>query len=136
MPVLLIWTDNTASKSWANKVTTSSERGQRLLVIFAELLRTIPLGINSDHIPGPQNVLADFISRPIHFNLSVAERAKQIYRERHWMRTWDYFQLSPYLVSAIRSALSTGPLPEVRDLRKKLGQFVRASSISSNTVEI
>ena len=39
---------------------------------MAELLRTRPLGLNALYIAGILNVLADYISRPTHFDLSHA----------------------------------------------------------------
>lgn len=131
MPVLLSWTDNTVSKSWANRVTSSSEKGQWLIGIYAEMLRTLGIGINTDHIPGIENVLADFISRPSHFELSVADRAQQICRVHPSIRTYAYFQPSPELLHLISSALFTRPTQALPSLPKSLGQFVPADCITS-----
>ena len=79
MPVLLAWTDNTASKAWANRVSTSSTRGQYLVTIYAELLRLHDVGVNCDHVAGKKNILADFISRPTHFDLPSSAHANQIF---------------------------------------------------------
>jgi hypothetical protein len=76
MPVLLSHTDNTSAKSWANRVTSKSSQGQRLIGLYAEILRTCNIGLNCDHIAGVKNAIADFISRPTHFNLSYSERAQ------------------------------------------------------------
>ena len=80
LPVLLCLTDNTTSKSWAHRVTTKSVRGQQLIGIYAQLLRLHKFGINTEHIPGVLNLLADFISRPTHFDLTHAQRSEQIFR--------------------------------------------------------
>jgi hypothetical protein len=61
-PVMLCRTDNTAAEAWANKVTSKSPQGRRLIGVLAELLRTTNLELNARHIAGTQNVLADFIS--------------------------------------------------------------------------
>jgi hypothetical protein len=39
IPVLLTWTDNTATWKWAQKVTSTSPRGQSLVAILAELYK-------------------------------------------------------------------------------------------------
>jgi hypothetical protein len=59
---LLIWTDNTASKSWANRVTTSSRLAQPLLGILLGLLRRSTIGFDTGHIAGILNDGPDFIS--------------------------------------------------------------------------
>jgi hypothetical protein len=89
-PVGLILTDNMVSMSWATRLTSKSLQGQYLLYIFAELLRLSNVGVNSKHIPGEINLLADFISRPTHPNLSPAERCEQIFQKHSFMRTWGY----------------------------------------------
>ena len=63
-PIALIWTDNTAAKAWANRVSSSSVAGQNLLGIYATLLKHNQIGVQCDHIPGEANIIADFISRP------------------------------------------------------------------------
>jgi hypothetical protein len=44
-------TDNMSSKAWANKVCTSSVRGQMLLSVYAALLRRSHIGFHCEHIP-------------------------------------------------------------------------------------
>ena len=63
-PVVLIWTDNTAAKAWANRVSSSSIAGQNLLGVYAALLKQYQIGVQCDHVPGEANIIADFISRP------------------------------------------------------------------------
>jgi hypothetical protein len=79
-PVMSCRTDNTAAVAWANKVTSQSSQGQRLIGVLADLLRTKKLGLNSGHIAGVQNVLADFISHPTHFASLFYQRAEQIFQ--------------------------------------------------------
>jgi hypothetical protein len=76
-PILLSFTDNTAAIKWSNKVTSKSLQGQQLIGIVAELLRTRNIGLNSTHIPGVENTLADYISRPTNLNLSHSERSER-----------------------------------------------------------
>jgi hypothetical protein len=64
IPNHLALTDNMSSKAWANKVCTSSVRGQMLLSIYAALLCRTYIGFNCDHLPGIDNPIADMISRP------------------------------------------------------------------------
>ena len=132
-PVLLSRTDNTSSESWANRVTAKSLHGQRLLGVFAELLRLHNVGINCKHIEGLLNVLADFISRPTHFDLSHPERCEQIFQKHDSMRTWSYFLPSPELLQLLGSCIFNNSSLAVPSLPKNLGQFVPAGcSISSS----
>ena len=125
-PILLSWTDNTASKGWANKVTTRSKRGQYLLGIYAKLLHLHDVGINCDHIAGEKNILADFISRPTHFGLSHAQQAEQIFQQHSFMRTWSYFLPSPDFLQNLRCNLLAEPWPGRPKIPKTLEQFVIA----------
>ena len=127
-PVLLCRTDNTAAEAWANKVTSQSPQGQRLIGVMAELLRTNNLGLNARHIAGVKNVLADFISRPTHFDLSFSERAEQIFQKHELARTWDFFQPSPELLQSLSSLLFSERMEGLPSLPKNLGHFVRAGS--------
>jgi hypothetical protein len=127
-PVMLCRTDNTAAEAWANKVTSKSPQGQRLIGILAELLRTNNLGLNARHIAGTQNVLADFISRPTHFTLSFSERAEQIFQKHALARTWDYFLPSPELLQSLSSTLFSEQMRGHPSLPKNLGRFVPAGS--------
>jgi hypothetical protein len=131
MPVLLCLTDNTASKAWANRVTTKSVRGQQLIGIYAQLLRLHKFGINTEHVPGVLNVIADFISRPTHFDLTHAQRSAQIFREHPSMQTYSYFQPSAELLQLLSCALYTKPTVALPTLPKTLGRFVPAGSTIS-----
>jgi hypothetical protein len=136
LPVLLTWTDSTTSKGWANKVSAGSTRGQYLLTIFAELLRLFDLGINCDHLSGDINVIADFISRPTHFNLSPFDRAEQIFHQYSYMRTWRFFQPSPELLQLLRSHLLAKSWPGRPSLPTNLGRFVPAGFTTSSSATI
>ena len=127
-PVMLCRTDNTAAEAWANKVTSQSSQGQRLIGVLAELLRTKNLGLNARHIAGVKNVLADFISRPTHFALSFSQRAEQIFQKHALARTWDYFLPSRELLQNLSSSLFNERTQGHHDLPKNLGRFVPAGS--------
>ena len=128
MPILLCMTDNTASKSWANRVTSKSVRGQQLIGIFAQFLRLHKFGINAEHVAGIVNVLADFISRPTHFNLTHVQRCEQIFQQHPYLQTYSYFQPSPELLQLLSSALYTKPTVALPALPSNLGRFVPAGS--------
>jgi hypothetical protein len=136
IPVVRERCDNTSAVSWANKVTTSSPQGQKLLGIYSELLRSYYLSLRSDYIEGERNVAADFLSRPTNRALSHAARAEQLFQSHPLMRTWRVFLPNPELLqlltSALFSPLQVGP-PSLPPL---LGQLVRDASTSSCTPSI
>ena len=86
-----------SSKAWANKVCTSSVRGQMLLSVYANLLCRTYIGFNCDHLPGVDNPIADMISRPDE-SLSPAAWRQQIYHREKRTRSWSSFQPSPELL--------------------------------------
>ena len=130
-PILLCRTDNTATKSWMQKVTSTSPQGQQLLGVLAELLRTHVIGLNARHIPGVDNDIADFISRPTHKNLSHSARAEQIFLKHAFLGNYDFFQPSPKLLQLLSSSLFSGPTASLPAIPKKLGRFVPTGSIIS-----
>ena len=136
IPVLLTWSDNKSSVSWGNKATTKSIQGQRLLGIYCELLRTSGISVSTDYIPGEENIIADFISRPTHFDLSHAERAEQLYQKHSFMRGWRSFLPSPELLRLLSSSLHSKSPMVAPSLPSELGRLVPTKSISSNSVMI
>jgi hypothetical protein len=135
-PILLCFTDNTPAEAWANRVTTKSPQGQPLIGVLAALLRARPIGLNTNHIAGTDNILADFISRPTHFALSHADRSEQIYQKHASARTWDYFLPSQELLQSLSYLLSSAPTLVLPNLPKNLGRFVPAGSTISCSPEI
>ena len=130
-PILLCFTDNTPAEAWANKVTSKSLQGQPLIGVLAALLRARPIGLNTHHIAGAENILANFISRPTNFALSHADRSEQIFRRHASARTWDYFLPSPELLQSLSYLLSREPTLDLPSLPKNLGRFVPAGSTIS-----
>ena len=130
-PILLCFTDNTPAEAWANKVTSKSLQGQPLIGMLAALLQARPIGLNTNHIAGSENILADFISRPTHFALSHTERSEQIYQKHVSARTWDYFLPSPELLQSLSCLLSSAPTLDLPNLPRNLGRFVPAGSTIS-----
>jgi hypothetical protein len=131
IPVLRERCDNTTAVAWSNKVTSSSPQGQKLLGIYAELLRTHSICLSGDHIAGKANDLADFISRPSNPALFHAARAAQLFQMHPSMRFWRIFLPSPELLQLLTCALFS-PLPAVPPrLPPRLGRLVLAASTSS-----
>ena len=132
-PILLAWCDNTTAERWTNKVTANSKKGQNLVRIYAELLRSTHLGINCEHISSEDNDKADCISRPSPSLLSHAQRCEQIYQSLDHIRSWSFFQPSQELLQLLSSALFSEPWRDRPSLPKSLGRFVHvASTISSS----
>ena len=133
IPVVREHCDNTSAVSWANKVTTSSPQGQKLLGIYSELLRSYDICLRSDHIKGEKNVLADFLSRPTNCSLSHADRAAQLYHSQPSMTSWRIFLPSPELLQLLTSALFSQLPVAPPSLPLVLGQLVHGASTSSSS---
>jgi hypothetical protein len=63
-PVLQSETDNTATKKWTNRVTTTSARAHWLVYLYGQLLKRSPVTVDGDWIAGKDNHVPDYISRP------------------------------------------------------------------------
>ena len=127
LPALLIQSDNTPTKRWANKITTKSRQGQNLLTIFAEMLRLTDVGVNTEWLKGELNTRPDFISRP-DLSLSTAARFEQIYQLEPRLTGYSFFLPNPALLSIIRSRLYSESPMGLPDLPKSWGQFVHVES--------
>lgn len=123
-------TDSSNSKSWANKVTSTSSQPQNLIKIYAELSRRFEINDRTEHIAGKINDQADDISRNDLFHLPLSIRAEQLFQKYPSMRTYDYFhpsqEILQVLYSALASRLTVGP-PEIP---RNLGRFEPISSTS------
>jgi len=131
-PVLQILRDNTTALTWAHKASTASIRGQNLIAVFCELLRLFPLGLNCEHIPGVENVLADDISRPPSVDIDHSVRVQQLTTKYPFIKTWDYFLPSPELLQLLSLWLSMTRSLGLPSLPTSLGQFVLTESTISN----
>jgi hypothetical protein len=134
VPLLQTWTDNKVSKKWAHTVSASSPRGQALVSVLGELLRTRAgtLGTDCDWVAGEQNVLADKISRP-DLTTSVFERRRQIFTMDSRLKSWDFFRPSLEFLSLLESKLFCDACQEPPQLPKNLGRFETAGSITFNS---
>ncbi len=140
IPHLLVWTDNTSSKSWSNKLTTTSNKAQPLLGILSRLLQRNNIGFESGHIAGVSNDGPDFISRPELASepaLTHFHRSQQIMMNDERLKSWAFFRPSPEFLSLLASTLFSGHWAAPPSLPKNLGHFEPGvSSIVSSFVWI
>jgi hypothetical protein len=134
--VILVWIDNTSAKSWANKVTSRSATGQRLIGILSELLRTRNFGFNAEHIAGEDNKTADYISRLCHEFPSHLARIQQLFQKEPALESYHYFRPSPEILSLLSSLLFSEQAPDLPSLPRTLGQLVPTACIFSTSAEI
>ena len=137
IPHIPVWrcrTDNLVSKSWESKVTARTCHGQSLLGVYGELLRVASIKVETLHIPGVQNVIADDISRG-DFSLPFSDRITQLYRMHPSLATYNIFLPSRGLLRSLTLSLFSGSNPVPFVLPPVLGRFVPGSStISSSAV--
>ena len=133
-------TDNTSAATWSRKLSTSTAKnGHNLILVFAELLRQSTVGINSEHIPGVDNDVADFLSRPPSPSPTRPTRPArllQIFQKYSFLQTWHFFQPSPTLLQLLGSSLFKKPCPDRPVLPKSLGHFVPDASSTSSSPTI
>ena len=122
IPTILMWTDNTPSKKWANKVSTASPKGQHLIRVYAKLLSQYNLGTNCDWIKGSENNDADAISRPNPL-LSDRKHCQQIFQQIPATQSCNYFRPDQELTSLLASRLLCDAWLDQPVLPKRLGQF-------------
>jgi hypothetical protein len=131
---LLIQTDNSPSQNWAHKVSSKSEQGQQLVRLYAALLERTSLAVQSNHIKGSTNDLADFLSRQNFHSHSPAIRHQQIFAKEPKLASYRYFQPHPELLSHLESRLFNEPWTTTTTLPKQLGQFAAVGSTTSSSV--
>ena len=111
-PVLRLFSDNVSAIAHLNKGSARSERSRALLRIYCCLAKGSSLSMNTEHIPGIENVLSDKLSR----NCAAALKKPllildNILRAFPQMRGARLFRPSPELASLIWTALYYGELP-------------------------
>lgn len=124
------YTDSSNSRSWANKVTSTSASSQNLLKYYAELSRRFEINDRTEHIAGKKNDQADDISRNDLFHLPLSQRSEQLFRKYPSMRTYDIFHPSPEIVQALYSALVSKLTVGHPEIPKNLGHFAPITSTS------
>ena len=115
-PLLQIWTDNTLADCWTRKMSSGtgcSSESKSLAHIFCYLLMHWPIGINSAHIAGTKNILADTLSRTLdhtHFrrNSPIAFALPPLQLQIPQIQGWMCYQPSLELLNLVHSALCTG----------------------------
>jgi hypothetical protein len=139
IPHLLVWTDNTASKSWSNRLTTTSPKAQPLLGILSRLLQRNNIGFESGHIAGVSNDGPDFISRPDRAPepaLTHFHRSQQIIMNDKRLTSWAFFRPSPDFLSLLASTLFSRQWAAPPRLPKNLGRFEPGVVTGSNFVKL
>jgi hypothetical protein len=131
IPVCKLQTDNESVRSWVHKVAARSEKGQRLVQIYAEMLHRSECVFPIEHIAGDKNILADYISRPDDTNLSCSLRHEQIFLTDVRTRSYDYFQVNPELLLLLDCALFSNEWAGQPRLPKHLGRIVPAGRTTS-----
>jgi hypothetical protein len=134
-PVLQSETDNTATKKWTNRVTTTSSRAHWLVSLYGQLLQRSRVTVEGDWIAGKINHVPDYISRP-DLNLSPSLLRQQTFLKYPWIQPFDFFQPSPELCSVLESCLFDDLWEAPPRLPKNLGQFVPGDSTTSFSVTI
>jgi hypothetical protein len=139
IPHLLSWTDSMVSKSWSNRLTTTSPKAQPLLGILSRLLQRNNIGFKSGHVAGLDNDGPDFISRPARAPHPVSthfERSLQIIAHDKRLKSWAFFRPSQDLLSLLASTLFLGQWAAPPNLPRNLGHFEAAVVIGSSFVKI
>ena len=62
-PTLLNWADNITACSWVHKAASATIYSRYLSRLLCSLRINNPLGLNTDFIPGVENIIVDTISR-------------------------------------------------------------------------
>ena len=133
LPDIPVWfgeTDNSVSKSWANRATSGSSQGQGLVTVYSELLRTTVVNVECEHVAGKLNIVADDISRN-DFSLPLSSRTIQLFRKHSSLESLDYFLPSQEFLQLLTSRLFSKRTPGPCALPRHLGHFVPAGSTTS-----
>ena len=120
-PTLLNWSDNMSANSWCNKAASSNLASRSLSRLLCSLRINNSLGLNTDFIPGIENIVADTISR-LHPIAGSAPDFSILFQEFPGLRTCRRFQPSAKLLSDLMHALLTGLNPGIPQA-KTLGHF-------------
>jgi hypothetical protein len=143
-PTCLCEGDNTSANSWITKLSTESAMGQNALRYYAEYTLNSPVALNTKHIKGELNIVADDISRVnelfspkrhcLH-DLPYSALINQICTKYEEMKSWRIFLPSPEILCDLRSILSSASFMEAPSQRKNLGRYATVESISSTTAK-
>lgn len=148
-PIAHVECDNTSAIAWSKRMSSSSIRGQNLLRLFAEFTLHSPVGLSATHIPGVDNHMADFLSRPCDlyspklsfpWQRDVFSHIQEACRKQSDLASWTLFLPSHELLFSLCSRLSSTAKWERPQKPRTNGQFVPCASILSgsfkNTISI
>jgi hypothetical protein len=131
-PLVTLLTDNTAARAWTSKIAgLKSPQGRALARLFAHLLMFSAVGIESRHIAGTDNDIADYLSR---FFKTAADTPhisfSPLQKQNPWLSTCRRFLPSRELLSLLYSALQNGSV-NLPATRVNLGQIHDEQRISN-----
>jgi hypothetical protein len=130
-PIVLLWTDNTTARAWTKRISgIKSPLGRSLARILAHLLMFSDLGIESQHIEGIENVVADFLSRLFESHHFSAFTYQHLQTRFPWLRLSHRFLPSNELLALVFTALSR-PYVDIPTTRVELGLLRAEPSTSS-----
>jgi hypothetical protein len=122
-PMILLWTDNSTAKSWTKKISgLKTPQGRTLARIFAHILMFSDVGIEAKHIPGEENVIADYLSRAKNTNDLSSFCFKQYQTQFPWLTGSRRFLPSKELLWLLTTALSR-PSVNIPTVRVPLGRL-------------
>jgi hypothetical protein len=116
-PLVLLWTDNITARAWTRKVSgIKSTQGRALARILAHLLMFSELGIESEHIAGIENVVADYLSRIALTHDPSSFTYHDLQTRFPWLRLSRRYVPSSELLALVCTALSSasGSIPTTR----------------------
>jgi hypothetical protein len=128
--MLLLWTDNSTAKSWTKKISgLKTPQGRSLARLLAHILMFSDVGIESQHIPGEKNVVADYLSRAKNTNDLSLFSFKQFQTQFPWLTGSRRFLPSNEFLWLLISVLSK-PSVDTPMTRVPLGQLQTGPDIS------
>ena len=123
---LLNWADSMTANSWCHKAASSNLASRSLSRLLCILRINNSLGLNTDFIPGLDNIIADMISR-LHPVAGSAPDFNILFQAFPKLKTCRRFHPSARLLSDLMHALLTGLSPGLQR-PKILGHFTPAKT--------
>jgi hypothetical protein len=121
--MILLWTDNSTTKSWTKKISgLKTPQGRSLASIFAHLLMFSDVGIKAQHIAGEVNVIADYLACAKNTNDLPSFSFKKFQTEFPWLTGSCRFLPSRKLACLLTTALSKQSV-DIPTTRVPLGQL-------------
>ena len=132
-PLVLLWTDNITARAWTRKVSgIKSPQGRALARILAHLLMFSDLGIESEHIAGIENVVADYLSRLAITHDPSSFTYHDLQTRFPWLKLSRRYVPSSELLALVCTALSSASV-SIPITRVPLGQLSAAPPTSKQT---